>query len=175
MDIIPSSLWDLQNLSKGLCFVPKLVYWGQHAFWWQSPGRISDYVRAFMDFSNFSTEHGPKWRRVQWSSEHHTNGNISWEFSSGQLHPKSSPMVMSTWRNRSVLRVCPAIPSEGTEFSAFSLVSFGRKENKKREKKKKTKNILTTWFLDLKRINANQFSPWHLLFYILKPITYSVY
>lgn len=61
-----------------------------------------------------------------------------WEFSSGQLHPKPSPMVMSTWRNRSVLRVCPAIPSESTELSAFSLVSFGRK-GKKRFKKKKPK------------------------------------
>lgn len=99
-----------------------------------------------------------------------------WELSRGQLHPKPSPMVMSTWRNRSVLRVCPAIPSESTEFSAFSLVSFGRKGKKRLKKKKENrKNILTTWFLDLKRINANQFRPWHLLFYILKPITYSVY
>ena len=60
------------------------------------------------------------------------------QFPAGQLHPKPSPMVTSTWRNRGVQRVCPAISSESTEFSALYLVSLGRK-GKKREKKRKQK------------------------------------
>lgn len=97
-----------------------------------------------------------------------------WEFPPSQLHPKINPVVISTWIKNGVQRVCLTISSENTEFCALNLVSFGKK-GKKETKKETRVNILTNLFLDLKRINADRFHGRNLLFYILKPITYTLY
>lgn len=57
------------------------------------------------------------------------------ESPAGQLHPVLTPVVMSTWKNRSVQRICPAIPSESTEFSVLNQVYLGIKGKKNKEKK----------------------------------------
>lgn len=65
----------------------------------------------------------------------------SLEFSVGQIHPKSSPMVMFTWRNRGLQRVCPALSSESTEFSELNLISLDRKQTNKQTNKPNKKQI----------------------------------
>lgn len=97
-----------------------------------------------------------------------------WEFPASQLHPKMSSVVISTWIKKDVQRGCLAISSGNTKFCALNLVSLGRK-GKKETKKETRVSILTTLFLDLKRTNANRVHGRNLLFYILKPITYTLY
>lgn len=136
--IIPSLLWYLENLSKSLYFMPKLTHWGQHAVWWQSLGRIlmSEHPQTFPTSALNTVPHEDGYSEAQSITLMERSPP---EFPAGQLHPKPSPTVVSTWRNRGVQKVWPAKSGESTEFSALNLVSLGRKGKKKGEKKKTEK------------------------------------
>lgn len=95
-----------------------------------------------------------------------------WDFPAGQLHPKLSPLVMFTWRNRDVQSV---LQYPGKAQNSLHTICFLWVGKKQPTNQKPRKSILITWFLDSKRINANQFLLSYLLLDNLKPITYSVY